>query len=121
VCPDPPFEWQLVSALAVPQHVSLIRLRLSVLEIATECAAATYAEFTGFTPRAYQPEVDHFYFHREIAVGEFERLESKLESFPTFDYDPSLSPATSYANLREHEGWRRGSAASGDAWNRYQD
>ena len=42
-------------------------------------------------------------------------------SFPTFDYDPSLPPATSYANLREHEGWPRGDAASGDAWNRYQD
>jgi Zinc-finger double-stranded RNA-binding/Zinc-finger of C2H2 type len=42
-------------------------------------------------------------------------------SFPTFDYEPSLPPATSYANLREHEGWRRGSAASNDVWNRYQD
>jgi hypothetical protein len=42
-------------------------------------------------------------------------------SFPTFDYDPSLLPTTSYANLREREGWRRGSAASDNAWNIYQD
>ncbi|KAF2188514.1 hypothetical protein K469DRAFT_565357 [Zopfia rhizophila CBS 207.26] len=48
-------------------------------------------------------------------------LDVFFRSFPTFDYDPSLPPATSYANLREHEGWRRGSAASDDAWNRYQD
>lgn len=61
-----------------------------MLEIATECVAATYAEFTGFPPRAYQPDVDHFYFHHEIAVGEYERLESKLESFPAFDYDMVL-------------------------------
>ena len=42
-------------------------------------------------------------------------------SFLTFDYDPSLPPATLYANLREYQGWRRGSAVSNDAWNRYQD
>jgi len=48
-------------------------------------------------------------------------LDIFFRSFPTFDYDPSLSPATSYANLREHEGWRRGDTASDDAWNRYQD
>ena len=28
-------------------------------------------------------------------------------SFPTFNYDLSLPPATSYAYLRKHEGWRR--------------
>jgi hypothetical protein len=48
-------------------------------------------------------------------------LDVFFRSFPTFDYNPSLLPATSYANLREYEGWRRGSAASNDAWNRYQD
>jgi hypothetical protein len=36
-------------------------------------------------------------------------------SFQTFKHDPSLPPATSYAYLREHEGWRRGDAASDDA------
>jgi uncharacterized protein YlaI len=46
-------------------------------------------------------------------------LDVFFRSFPTFDYDPSLPPATSYANLRRHEGWRRGSAASDDTWNRY--
>ncbi|KAN0086315.1 hypothetical protein V8E54_000003 [Elaphomyces granulatus] len=48
-------------------------------------------------------------------------LDVFFRSFPKFDYDPSLPPATSYANLREHEGWRRGSAASNDAWSGYQD
>jgi uncharacterized protein YlaI len=48
-------------------------------------------------------------------------LDVFFRSFPTFEYDPSLPPATSYANLRVHEGWRRGSPASDDAWNRYQD
>lgn len=48
-------------------------------------------------------------------------LDIFFRSFPTFNYDHSLSPATSYANLREHQGWRRSDAASGDAWNRYQD
>ncbi len=48
-------------------------------------------------------------------------LDVFFRSFLTFDYDPSLLPATFYANLRQHEGWRRSSAALDDAWNRYQD
>jgi len=48
-------------------------------------------------------------------------LDIFFRSFPTFEYDPTLSPATSYANLRRHEGWRHGSPASDDAWDRYQD
>jgi hypothetical protein len=48
-------------------------------------------------------------------------LDVFFRSFPTFDYDPSSPPATSFTNLREHEGWRRGDAESQDAWNRYQD
>ena len=48
-------------------------------------------------------------------------LDLFFRSFPTFAYDPSFSPAASYANLREHEGWRRRDAASDEAWNRYQD
>ncbi|KAH8663688.1 hypothetical protein BGZ60DRAFT_379420 [Tricladium varicosporioides] len=48
-------------------------------------------------------------------------LDVFFRSFPTFDYDPSLPPATSYAKLQGHEGWRRGSPASDDAWNGYQD
>jgi len=48
-------------------------------------------------------------------------LDVFFRSFPTFEYDPSLPPATSYANLQRHEGWRRGSAESDDGWNRYQD
>jgi hypothetical protein len=48
-------------------------------------------------------------------------LDFFFRSFPTFDYDLSLPPVTSYANLWEQERWRRGSAVSDDAWNRYQD
>ena len=48
-------------------------------------------------------------------------LDVFFRSFRTFEYDPSLPPATCYAYLREHEGWRRGEAASDDAWNRYHD
>ena len=48
-------------------------------------------------------------------------LDVFFRSFPSFDYDPSLSPATSYAKLQKHERWQRGDAASKDAWNRYQD
>jgi uncharacterized protein YlaI len=48
-------------------------------------------------------------------------LDAFFRSFPTFDYDPSLPPAVSYANLRKQEGWRRGHTVSIDAWNRYQD
>ena len=48
-------------------------------------------------------------------------LDLFFRSFPTFNYDPSLSPATSYGNLQEHERWRCGEAVSQDAWNRYQD
>ncbi|KFZ17691.1 hypothetical protein V501_01607 [Pseudogymnoascus sp. VKM F-4519 (FW-2642)] len=47
-------------------------------------------------------------------------LDVFFRSFPVFDYDPTLSPATSYAKLQRHEGWRRGDAASEDAWDRYQ-
>ncbi|KAF3064187.1 Zinc finger and BTB domain-containing protein 24 [Daldinia childiae] len=48
-------------------------------------------------------------------------LDVFFRSFPEFDYDPSLPPATSYANLQRQEGWSRGNPASDDAWNRYQD
>ncbi|CZT11984.1 uncharacterized protein RAG0_15983 [Rhynchosporium agropyri] len=48
-------------------------------------------------------------------------LDVFFRSFPAFDYDPSLPPATSYANLQRQEGWGRGSAASNEAWNGYQD
>lgn len=47
-------------------------------------------------------------------------LDDFFRSFPNFDYDPSLPPATSYANLRSHKWWRRGDAALDGAWKRYQ-
>lgn len=48
-------------------------------------------------------------------------LDIFFRSFPTFYYDPSLPPATSYSNLQDYKGWRRGDSESKDAWNRYQD
>ena len=48
-------------------------------------------------------------------------LDAFFHSFPTFDYDSSLPPATSYADLQRLEGWPRGSTTSNDAWHRYQD
>jgi hypothetical protein len=48
-------------------------------------------------------------------------LDAFFRSFPTFDYDPTFPPATSYANLRQHKRWRRGDIESDDAWNRYQE
>jgi hypothetical protein len=48
-------------------------------------------------------------------------LDTFFGSFQSFDYDPSLPPATSYALLRRHEGWRPNDAASRDAWDRYQE
>jgi hypothetical protein len=48
-------------------------------------------------------------------------LDAFFRSFPTFEYDPSQPPATSYACLQAHKSWRRGEAASADAWGRYQD
>lgn len=47
-------------------------------------------------------------------------LDIFFRSFPTFDYDRSLPPATSHARLQRHEGWRRGDEVSADAWDRYQ-
>ena len=47
-------------------------------------------------------------------------LDAFFRSFSTFDYDPSLSPATSFARLQRHEGWQRGDSASDDAWDAYQ-
>jgi hypothetical protein len=48
-------------------------------------------------------------------------LDAFFRSFQTFEYDPSQPPATSYARLQAYKGWRRGEAASADAWDRYQD
>lgn len=48
-------------------------------------------------------------------------LDIFFRSFPTFAYDPSQPPATSYASLQDHEGWRRGDTASDNAWNLYQN
>ncbi|CAO2655006.1 Nn.00g117390.m01.CDS01 [Neocucurbitaria sp. VM-36] len=48
-------------------------------------------------------------------------LDMFFQSFRTFDYDPSLPPATSYSYLRDHERLRHDKSASDDAWSRYQD
>ncbi|XWX01174.1 hypothetical protein V2A60_009200 [Cordyceps javanica] len=48
-------------------------------------------------------------------------LDMFFRSFPLFNYDPSLPPATSYASLGRHMGWRRGQSESREAWQDYQD
>lgn len=48
-------------------------------------------------------------------------LDVFFRSYPTFNHIPSLPPATSFANLRRHEGWHRDSPESDEAWNNYQD
>lgn len=48
-------------------------------------------------------------------------LDTFFRSFPGFGYNPELPPATSYANLREYKGWRRGDPESDKVWHRYQD
>lgn len=63
--------------------------------------------------------------HRRNSPNHQQDSETPLDvffrSFLTFDYDPSLPPATSFADLRRHQRWRHGGAASQDAWDRYQD
>ncbi|KZL79584.1 double-stranded rna-binding type zinc finger domain protein [Colletotrichum incanum] len=48
-------------------------------------------------------------------------LDAFFRSYLTFDYDPSLAPTDSYANLQKHKGWHRDQTESTDAWNRYQN
>ena len=48
-------------------------------------------------------------------------LDVFFHSFKTFAYDPSQPPATSFAYLQAHKGWRPGDAASAKAWDRYQN
>lgn len=47
-------------------------------------------------------------------------LDMFFRSFPTFDYNASLPPATSYANLQKHMRWRRGQTESNETWEDYQ-
>jgi uncharacterized C2H2 Zn-finger protein len=41
-------------------------------------------------------------------------------SFPSFEYDRSIPPATSFKLLRTQKRWRMGSEDSKNAWSRYQ-
>jgi hypothetical protein len=41
-------------------------------------------------------------------------------SYPSFEYDRSLSPAESFARLQRHQRWRRGSSEGKTAWGEYQ-
>jgi hypothetical protein len=41
-------------------------------------------------------------------------------SFPTFDYDPSITPSASYELLQKHHKWRRNRIESMENWERYQ-
>jgi hypothetical protein len=86
----------------------LCMLHLSTVKLATLLSAATrLRSSTCGTPR--------------LANVTETPLDVFFGSFPTFNYDPSLPPATSYAYLREHEGWQRRDATSSDARGRYQD
>ncbi|KAK0716267.1 hypothetical protein B0H67DRAFT_488228 [Lasiosphaeris hirsuta] len=48
-------------------------------------------------------------------------LDKFFLSFPSFAYNPSLSPTTSYGLLRKHMGWPKDSAKGGRARERYND
>lgn len=48
-------------------------------------------------------------------------LDAFFRSFSTFQYDPSLPPATSYAKLERHQGWHRDNHAPRTVWHNYQD
>ncbi len=48
-------------------------------------------------------------------------LDTFFLSFLSFDYNSSLPPATSYANLQKHMGWRQGQTESNEAWADYQN
>lgn len=48
-------------------------------------------------------------------------LDGFFRSYTSFPYDPALPPATSFAQLRDLIGWRRGDRISSEAWNTYQD
>ncbi|KAK7221888.1 hypothetical protein V2G26_009891 [Clonostachys chloroleuca] len=48
-------------------------------------------------------------------------LDTFFGSFRSFKYDPSLPSSTSFAKLRDLEGWERGDPEGKDAWDRYQD
>ncbi|KAK1657359.1 hypothetical protein BDP55DRAFT_567411 [Colletotrichum godetiae] len=48
-------------------------------------------------------------------------LDAFFHSHATFDYDRSLPPPVSYANLQRHMGWHRDQSESTNAWNKYQN
>ncbi|KAI5460060.1 hypothetical protein BGZ63DRAFT_359760 [Mariannaea sp. PMI_226] len=72
------------------------------------------------TDKALEQHLQDSPIHQQVPDTETP-LDAFFRSFPTFNYDPSLPPATSYANLRQHKEWERGDAEAKDAWNRYQD
>src|SRR5438552_497965 len=61
-------------------------VRLAIHPSATKRLWSSTCGILAFTNRIQKPLLDVFF-----------------RSFPTSDYDPSLLPATSYANLREHD------------------
>ena len=81
---------------------------------------------------SFDCEACHRSFGSGEALGQLQRdspvhqqivstpLDVFFRSFPTFDYDPSLPPATSFVDLQKHERWKRDTVASKDAWRKYQ-
>jgi hypothetical protein len=52
--------------------------------------------------------------HSHSPIDEF------FESFPSFKYDPSLTPSTSYGDLQKHQKWLPKSLESKENWESYQ-
>jgi hypothetical protein len=52
--------------------------------------------------------------HSHSPIDEF------FESFPSFKYDPSLTPSTSYMDLQKHQKWLPKSPESEENWEAYQ-
>jgi hypothetical protein len=47
-------------------------------------------------------------------------IDQFFESFPSFKYNPSLLPSTSYKHLQKYQKWLPGSPESKENWERYQ-
>lgn len=68
--------------------------------------------------KALEQHLHHSRVHRQDTETP---LDAFFRTFPTFDYDPALTPSVSYAKLQKHERWWRGDPESKKAWARYQD
>lgn len=56
-----------------------------------------------------------------ISVRHATPIDRFFESFPSFRYNSSLMPSTSYNRLLKHHGWQEKSLECKEAWELYQD